>query len=399
MYSDIILREGEMVLKGRNRRDFEYRLIKNVKRVTKDFKGVSVERSYGRIYIRNANENTMEIIKGVKLIPGIYNISPIMKTDKNLDNIKAKALEMLKKAIVGKKTFKVEAKRADKTYPLDSMEISRQVGGYILAMFDGELSVDVRNPDVVVNVEVTFTAANIYSEKIEGAGGLPIGTSGRGLTLLSGGIDSPVAIWMGLKRGVEMDALHFHSFPFTSERSKEKVVDLTKILAKHTGKMKLYVINFTEIQKINGLKCPKEYYITIMRRFMLRIATVVANKYDYKALFTGDSIGQVASQTLESMAAINAVTTIPVIRPLASMDKHHIIQISREIGTYETSILPYEDCCTVFVPQNPVIRPEISVCEDGEKELDIDKLIEECLAASTLMTVYEDGNTREEPLV
>lgn len=399
MYSDIILREGEMVLKGRNRRDFEYRLIKNVKRVTKDFKGVSVERSYGRIYIRNANENTMEIIKGVKLIPGIYNISPIMKTDKNLDNIKAKALEMLKKAIVGKKTFKVEAKRADKTYPLNSMEISRQVGGYILAMFDGELSVDVRNPDVVVNVEVTFTAANIYSEKIEGAGGLPIGTSGRGLTLLSGGIDSPVAIWMGLKRGVEMDALHFHSFPFTSERSKEKVVDLTKILAKHTGKMKLYVINFTEIQKIIGLKCPKEYYITIMRRFMLRIATVVANKYDYKALFTGDSIGQVASQTLESMAAINAVTTIPVIRPLASMDKHHIIQISREIGTYETSILPYEDCCTVFVPQNPVIRPEISVCEEGEKELDIDKLIEECLAASTLMTVYEDGNTREEPLV
>ena len=399
MYSDIILREGEMVLKGRNRRDFEYRLIKNVKRVTKDFKGVSVERSYGRIYIRNANENTMEIIKGVKLIPGIYNISPIMKTDKNLDNIKAKALEMLKKAIVGKKTFKVEAKRADKTYPLDSMEISRQVGGYILAMFDGELSVDVRNPDVVVNVEVTFTAANIYSEKIEGAGGLPIGTSGRGLTLLSGGIDSPVAIWMGLKRGVEMDALHFHSFPFTSERSKEKVVDLTRILAKHTGKMKLYVINFTEIQKIIGLKCPKEYYITIMRRFMLRIATVVANKYDYKALFTGDSIGQVASQTLESMAAINAVTTIPVIRPLASMDKHHIIQISREIGTYETSILPYEDCCTVFVPQNPVIRPEISVCEEGEKELDIDKLIEECLAASTLMTVYEDGNTREEPLV
>ncbi len=399
MYSDIILREGEMVLKGRNRRDFEYRLIKNVKRVTKDFKGVSVERSYGRIYIRNANENTMEIIKGVKLIPGIYNISPIMKTDKNLDNIKAKALEMLKKAIVGKKTFKVEAKRADKTYPLDSMEISRQVGGYILAMFDGELSVDVRNPDVVVNVEVTFTAANIYSEKIEGAGGLPIGTSGRGLTLLSGGIDSPVAIWMGLKRGVEMDALHFHSFPFTSERSKEKVVDLTKILAKHTGKMKLYVINFTEIQKIIGLKCPKEYYITIMRRFMLRIATIIANKYDYKALFTGDSIGQVASQTLESMAAINAVTTIPVIRPLASMDKHHIIQISREIGTYETSILPYEDCCTVFVPQNPVIRPEISVCEEGEKELDIDKLIEECLAASTLMTVYEDGNTREEPLV
>ena len=398
MYSDIILREGEMVLKGRNRRDFEYRLIKNVKRQVKEF-GVTVERSYGRVYIRNANENTPEIIKRMKLIPGIYNMSPIVKTDKNIDNIKALALDLLTKAIGDKKTFKVEAKRGDKTYPLDSMELARQVGGYILAHYEGELTVDVRNPDIVVNVEITFHAANIYSEKIEGAGGLPIGSSGRGLTLLSGGIDSPVAIWMGLKRGVEMDAIHFHSFPFTSERSKEKVVDLTKVLAKHRGIMRLYVINFTEIQKIIGLKCPKEYYITIMRRFMLRISTAVANKYDYKALFTGESIGQVASQTLESMAAINAVTNIPIIRPLASMDKHHIIEISREIGTYEISILPYEDCCTVFVPDNPVIRPEISVCEEGEKELDIDKLIEECLASSTLMTVYEDGNTKEEPLV
>ena len=399
MYSDIILREGEMVLKGRNRRDFEYRLIKNVKRAVKEFDGVSVERSYGRVYIRNSNENTQEIIKRVKLIPGIFNMSPIVKTDKNLDNIKALALDMLTKAIGDKKTFKVEAKRSDKTYPLESMEISRQVGGYILAKYEGDLKVDVRNPDIVVNIEITFTAANIFSEKIEGAGGLPIGSSGRGLTLLSGGIDSPVAIWMGLKRGVEMDAIHFHSFPFTSERSKEKVVDLTKILAKHRGIMRLYVINFTEIQKIIGLKCPKEYYITIMRRFMMRIATKVANKYEYKALFTGESIGQVASQTLESMAAINAVTNIPILRPLASMDKHHIIEIAREIGTYETSILPYEDCCTVFVPENPVIRPEISICEEGEKELDIDKLIDECLEKSTLMTVYEDGNTKEEPLI
>lgn len=399
MYSDIILREGEMVLKGRNRRDFEYRLIKNVKRAVKEFDGVTVERSYGRVYVRNSNEHTQEIIRRVKLIPGIFNISPIVKTDKNLDNIKALALEMLTKAIGNKKTFKVEAKRSDKTYPLESMEISRQVGGYILAKYEGELSVDVRNPDIVVNVEITFTATNIYSEKIEGAGGLPIGSSGRGLTLLSGGIDSPVAVWMGLKRGVEMDAIHFHSFPFTSERAKEKVVDLAKILAKHRGIMRLYVINFTEIQKQIGLKCPKEYYITILRRFMLRISTAVANKYDYKALFTGESIGQVASQTLESMAAINAVTSIPIVRPLSAMDKHHIIEVAREIGTYETSILPYEDCCTVFVPENPVIRPEISVCIDAEKDFDIDKMVEECIASSTLITVYEDGNTKEEPLV
>lgn len=398
MYSDIILREGEMVLKGRNRRDFEYRLIKNVKRAVKEFDGVTVERSYGRVYVRNSNQYTQEIIRRVKLIPGIFNISPIVKTDKNLDNIKALALEMLTKAIGNKKTFKVEAKRSDKTYPIESMEISRQVGGYILAKYEGELSVDVRNPDIIVNVEITFTAANIYSEKIEGAGGLPIGSSGRGLTLLSGGIDSPVAVWMGLKRGVEMDAIHFHSFPFTSERAKEKVVDLAKILAKHRGIMRLYVINFTEIQKQIGLKCPKEYYITILRRFMLRISTVVANRYDYKALFTGESIGQVASQTLESMAAINAVTSIPIVRPLSAMDKHHIIEIAREIGTYETSILPYEDCCTVFVPENPVIRPEISICIDAEKDFDIDKMVEECIASSTLITVYEDGNTKEEPL-
>lgn len=399
MYSDIILREGELVLKGKNRRDFEFRLIKNVKRVTKEFTNIKIERSFGRIYIRNANENTQEIINRTKLIPGIFNISPILKTNKDLDNIKEKALELLKKSIGNKKTFKVEAKRGDKSYALDSMEISRQVGGYILAKYEGELDVNVKNPDIVINIEITFTSANIYSEKIRGAGGLPIGSSGRALTLLSGGIDSPVAIWHGLKRGVDMDAIHFYSFPFTSERSKEKVVDLAKILSKFKGNMKLYVINFTEIQKIIGIKCPKEYYITIMRRFMMRIATAVANKYEYKALFTGESIGQVASQTLESMAAINAVTNIPILRPLASMDKHDIIEISREIGTYETSILPYEDCCTVFVPENPVIKPLISVCEDGEKELDIDKLVEDAINASTLITIYEDGNVKEEPLI
>lgn len=399
MYSDIILREGELVLKGKNRRDFEFRLIKNVKRVTKEFTSIKIERSFGRIYIRNANENTQEIINRTKLIPGIFNISPILKTNKDLDNIKEKALELLKKSIGNKKTFKVEAKRGDKSYALDSMEISRQVGGYILAKYEGELEVNVKNPDIVINIEITFTSANIYSEKIRGAGGLPIGSSGKALTLLSGGIDSPVAIWHGLKRGVDMDAIHFYSFPFTSERSKEKVVDLAKILSKFKGSMKLYVINFTEIQKIIGIKCPKEYYITIMRRFMMRIATTVANKYEYKALFTGESIGQVASQTLESMAAINAVTNIPILRPLASMDKHDIIEISREIGTYETSILPYEDCCTVFVPENPVIKPLISVCEDGEKELDIDKLVEDAINSSTLITIYEDGNVKEEPLV
>ncbi len=279
------------------------------------------------------------------------------------------------------------------------MEIARQVGGYILAMYDGELSVDVKNPEIVVNVEITFKGANIYSEKIKGAGGLPIGTGGKGLVLLSGGIDSPVAAWMGMRRGVAVDGIHFHSFPFTSERAKEKVVDLAKILSKVRGYMRLFVINFTEIQKQIGLKCPEEYYITIMRRYMYRISTIIAERYDYKALLTGESIGQVASQTLESMAAINHVTNIPILRPLITMDKTDIIDVARQIGTFETSILPYEDCCTVFVPEKPVIKPSIDIAVEGEKDMDIDGLIEDCINSSTLITIYPDGNTKEEKLI
>jgi thiamine biosynthesis protein ThiI len=398
MYSDIILREGELVLKGKNRRTFEYALIDSIRRVLTDIKGLKIERSYGRVYIRNANENTYEIMDRMKNIPGIYNMSPILKCDKTMDNIKEKALELLKKTIGNKTTFKVEGKRSDKGYELTSMEIARQVGGYILAHYDGELKVDVKNPEFVVNVEVTFTSANIYCEKIKGAGGLPIGTSGKGLVLLSGGIDSPVAAWMGMKRGVAVDGIHFHSFPFTSERAKEKVIDLTKILAKTRGYMRLFIINFTEIQKQIGLQCPEEYYITIMRRYMYRISTIVANRFDYKALLTGESIGQVASQTLESMAAINHVTNIPVLRPLIAMDKTDIIDIARQIGTFETSILPYEDCCTVFVPDQPVIKPTIERAVEGEKTMDIDKLIEDCINSSVLLTIYPDGDTKEEKL-
>lgn len=399
MYSDIILREGELVLKGKNRRTFEYALIDSIKRSLKDIDGLKIERNYGRVYIRNSRENTEEIINRMKNIPGIYNISPILKCETNLDRIKEKALELFKKTIGDKKTFKVEGKRSDKGYPLTSMEIARQVGGYILAHYEGELKVDVKNPEMVINVEVTFTSANIFCEKIKGAGGLPIGTSGKGLILLSGGIDSPVAAWMGMKRGVAVDGIHFHSFPFTSDRSKEKVIDLTKILAKTRGYMRLFIINFTEIQKQIGLQCPQEYYITIMRRYMYRISTIVAERFGYKALLTGESIGQVASQTLESMAAINHVTNIPVLRPLIAMDKTDIIEIARKIGTFETSILPYEDCCTVFVPEQPVIKPTIERAVEGEKTMDIDKLIEDCINSSTLLTIYPDGNTKEENLI
>lgn len=400
-YSDIILREGEMVLKGKNRRTFEYALIDSIKKVLKDMKEMKelkIERQYGRVYIRNSNENTLEILNRMKTIPGIYNMSPIVKCEKDLDKIKEMALEMLKKTIGNKKTFKVEGKRSDKAYALTSMEVARQVGGYILANYEGELSVDVSNPEFVINVEITFHHANVYTEKIKGAGGLPIGTSGKALVLLSGGIDSPVAAWMGMKRGVSVDAIHFHSFPFTSERSKEKVVDLAKILSKFRGYMKLFVINFTEIQKEIGVKCPEEYYITIMRRYMYRIATNIANRFEYKALLTGESIGQVASQTLESMSVINDVTNIPVLRPLIAMDKTDIIEIAREIGTFETSILPFEDCCTVFVPDKPIIKPTIDVAVKGEKDMDIEALVEACINSSTLITIYPDGNTKEEAL-
>ncbi|AZR74489.1 tRNA 4-thiouridine(8) synthase ThiI [Anoxybacter fermentans] len=391
MYTDILIRYGEIGLKGKNRKTFEKILVRNIKECLRDLGQFNVERTYGRIYLRQVDGLIDQIVERLARVPGIVSLSPVVKTGLDMEEIKEMALRVLEDALPDGGTFKVETKRANKNFPLISPEINRQVSAHLLINFSKELKVDVHNPDTVVFVEVRSEHVYLYSKVIDGPGGLPVGSSGRGLLLLSGGIDSPVAGWLGMKRGVIIDALHFYSFPFTSERSKEKVIELAKVLARYSGKMRLFIGYFTNIQKAIGLKCPERLHITIMRRMMFRMATEIAHRYNAKVLFTGESIGQVASQTLESMEVINAVTNIPVLRPLITMDKTEIMDLARKIGTYEISIQPYEDCCTVFVPDAPATRPRLKDAEAAEKDLMIDQLIKEAIERSTVLIITPDG--------
>jgi thiamine biosynthesis protein ThiI len=290
-------------------------------------------------------------------------------------------------------TFKVEARRANKQFPLQSPEIMKAVSRHVLANSgQDQLKVDVHNPELTLTVEVRETKAYVMCDVIDGPGGLPVGTAGKVMLLLSGGIDSPVAGWMAMKRGATVEAIHFHSFPFTSERAQEKVNELAKILAKHGGRVRLHNVYFTEIQKAIRKHCPEEYSVTIMRRFMMRIADRLAHKRKALALVTGESLGQVASQTLESMYTINHVTNIPILRPLIAIDKVEIMNIAKKIGTYETSILPYEDCCTIFLPKNPKTRPKVSEAEAAEAKLDIEALIEEALERTESILFTRDDS-------
>ncbi len=395
MYSDILVRYGEISLKGKNRKLFEKILMQNIKLRIRDIGRFTIERTFGRIYLRKVNELTDKVIQRLTMIPGVVSVSPVVRAGLDLDEFKECALNVLLDALPNGGTFKVETKRANKQYPLKSPEVTRILGGHLLTNYPHELTVDVHNPDVIVYIEIREHDVYIYSKVVAGPGGLPIGASGRGLLLISGGIDSPVAGWMGMKRGVTIDALHFHSFPFTSERSKEKVIELTRILAQYSGRIRLVIGHFTDIQKAIGLHCPEKLHITIMRRMMFRMATKVADMLNAKVLLTGESIGQVASQTLESMEVINAVTNIPVLRPLITADKTEIIDIARKIGTFETSILPYEDCCTVFVPEAPATKPKIKDAEAAEVNLDIDQLIEDAINKSEVLIVTSDGIVAE----
>ncbi|MCK4257355.1 MAG: tRNA 4-thiouridine(8) synthase ThiI [Halanaerobiales bacterium] len=391
MYKDILIRYGEISLKGKNRKFFENILIKNIKACIRDLGKFKLEKTFGRMYLREVGEVLDQVIERLIKVPGIVSVSPVAKAELDLQNIKDVALQVLEDALPKGGTFKVATKRANKRFPLESPEINYQVGSHLLINYQKDLKVDVHQPDTIVYVEIRSEITYLFSKVVRGPGGLPIGSGGRGLLLLSGGIDSPVAGWMGMKRGVTVDGLHFHSFPFTSERSKEKVIDLTKILSQYSGRMRLFMLYFTNIQKEIGLKCPEKFHITIMRRMMFRLATEVARKYNCKVLFTGESIGQVASQTLESIEVINAVTNIPVLRPLISMDKTEIIDISRKIGTYETSILPYEDCCTVFVPDSPATKPKLKDAEAAEVGLEIEELIKDAIERSTVLIITPEG--------
>lgn len=389
MYSMVIARIGEISLKGKNRSDFEKRLLENMRRAVNEIGDTKISRGGGRMLVHLNGAEYREVIDKLRWVPGIVSLSPIITTSQELSEIKQAAVDLLQKVATKDTTFKVEARRANKSFPLTSPELAKELGGHLLRNIPN-LRVDVHEPELTLTCEVREADTYLYVEVIPGPGGLPIGSSGKAMLLLSGGIDSPVAGWMAMKRGVEIEAIHFHSFPFTSERSRKKVEDLSEILAQYGGRVRLHVVYFTEIQKAIRQHCPDELSITVMRRFMLRIADRIAAQRNILALVTGESLGQVASQTLESMFAINHVTNMPVLRPLVAMDKVDIIKIAKDLGTYETSILPYEDCCTIFTPKAPRTRPRLEEAVRAEKDLDIEQLIQEAIEKTEMINYYKE---------
>ncbi len=383
----IIIKYAELSTKKGNINYF-IKILKN--NIIKKLENVNVEiiSDKARMFIIPNEDNYEEIIKIIKNIFGIHKIVIGYELENNdLDYINNQVLKLIENNVF--KTFKVITQRSNKDYPLTSMEISRKIGSFILKNIN-KLKVDVHNPELFINVEIRHHHAYIYFEEIEGSKGLPVGVSGKGLLMLSGGIDSPVAGYLALKRGVSLEAIYFESPPHTSENAKNKVIKLRDLLTNYGNEIKLHVINLTEIQESIYKNIPHEYLITILRRMMYRISEKVAKKSKCHILINGESIGQVASQTLTSMKVIESVTTIPVIRPLSTFDKSEIIELSKKINTYETSILPYEDCCTIFVPEHPVINPELDKCLEYERLIDYENLIEKCLKESEIIKVTKN---------
>lgn len=380
MYNILIVKYGEIGVKGKNRYVFENKLIKNIKNILKPIGKFDVYKEYGRIYVNLEDYDYEEVVEEVRKVFGIVGVCPAVRAEKDYKKLKELALEMLEGKIEqGYKSFKVESRRGDKDFKLTSQEMSLDIGGYLLSQVKDRIKVDVRNPEVKIKCELRQNHVMVYSDTIPGYGGLPLGTNGRAMSLLSGGIDSPVASWMVAKRGMELECIHFHSYPFTSEKSQEKVKDLATILAKYCSRVRLHKVNMLEIQKAIGLKCREEEMTIISRRFMMQIAQRVAESRNCDALVTGESIGQVASQTIQGLTCTNASVTMPVFRPLIAMDKTEIIEIAQKIGTFETSILPEEDCCTVFSPKKPVTKPKLDKIEKSESALDVEGLIEEAI--------------------
>lgn len=380
MYNILIVKYGEIGVKGKNRYLFENKLIKNIKNILKPIGNLDVYKEFGRIYVNLDDYDYEEVAEEVKKVFGIVGVCPAIKAEKDYDKLKEIALQMLEEKIKdGAKSFKVDSKRGDKSFKFTSQEISRDIAGYLISQVKDRIAVDVRNPEVKIRCEYRENHVMVYSDTIPGYGGLPLGTNGRAMSLLSGGIDSPVASWMVAKRGMELECIHFHSYPFTSEKSQEKVRDLAKILAKYCGRVRLHKVNMLEIQKAIGVNCKDEEMTIISRRFMMRIAQTVAQSRHCDALVTGESIGQVASQTIQGLTCTNASVSIPVFRPLIAMDKTEIVDIAQKIGTFETSILPEEDCCTVFAPKKPVTKPRLERIERSENALDVEKLIQDAI--------------------
>lgn len=378
----ILVRYGEIFLKGLNRPYFEKLLLQSIQTKLRSFQGVSVERGDGRYYVRGfAEEEAGVVMEALTKVFGVHSISPAVETEKEIDAVfsaaESEVRQYLAKYRLNAATFKVETKRSDKRFPMGSYEISREAGAYLLEHVPG-LTVDVHQPQFQVHIEIR-EKAYVYVDVIPGQGGMPLGSNGKAMLLLSGGIDSPVAGYMIAKRGVTLDAVHYHSFPYTSERAKEKVLELAKLMTEYTGPIRLNIVSFTEIQMEIYEKCPEEQLTILMRRFMMKIAERLAKKAKAKALVTGESIGQVASQTIESLHVTNSAVEMLVFRPLIGMDKIEIMERAKQIHTYDTSILPYEDCCTVFVPKHPVTKPDLEKIVASEQLLDGEALIQRAL--------------------
>lgn len=376
----ILIKNGELALKGLNRQTFEDILIKNIRKNLAGCGEFSVRRAQSTIYIEPKTDdyNFDTALEVMKSIFGIAAFSRALSVEKDMNTILSAAPEYLKDVLKNAKTFKVEAKRSDKKFPLTSPEISRELGGKLLSAFP-HLKVDVHNPDEVIMVEIRDYAAYIHGAQIKGAGGMPVGSGGRAGILISGGIDSPVAAYMMAKRGLELNAIHFASPPYTSPRAELKVKELLKKVSNYSGMIRLGIVPFTEIQELIGEHCPEEYFTLIMRRFMMRISEKIARNRNCLALITGESVGQVASQTLPALAVTDSVVNMPVLRPVIGMDKDEIIDISRKIDTFKISIEPYEDCCTVFTPKHPKTRPTIQAVEEAESALDIETLVDKAV--------------------
>ncbi len=393
MYKAFLIKYAEIAIKGKNRYLFEDALVSRMNHALKKVEGTfKIRKEQGRIYVETeGNFDFDEAVEALKCVFGIVGICPVViLEDEGFDKLAEEVIRYIDMAYPDKNfTFKVNARRARKNYPLESMEINAKMGERILEAYPG-LKVDVHKPDVMINIEIR-SQINLYSTVIPGPGGMPVGTNGKAMLLLSGGIDSPVAGYMIAKRGVTIDATYFHAPPYTSERAKQKVVDLAKIVARYSGPINLHVVNFTDIQLYIYEQCPHEELTIIMRRYMMKLAEHFAKENKCLGLITGESIGQVASQTMQSLAATNEVCTMPVYRPLIGFDKQEIVEISEKIDAYETSILPFEDCCTIFVAKHPVTKPSLNVIHNDERKLEekIDELMKQ--AIDTVEVIHIDG--------
>jgi len=375
----ILIKLGEMVLKGLNRNVFEATLLRNIRRRLNNLGGFDIKSAQSTVYVTPREGADLDTaVEKVSKIFGIAAFSRACIVKKEMPAILEAAQEYLKTELLGAKTFKVESKRADKSFPLKSPEISADVGEYLLNQFS-HLTVDVHNPDITVRVEVRDFGAYVHGQPIRGAGGIPVGTGGNAAILISGGIDSPVAAWTMAKRGLELTAIHFASPPYTSERAEQKVADLLTKVSEYSGRMNMFTVPFAKVQEEIMAKCPEEFFTIIMRRFMMRVSEKIAVNEHCSALITGESLGQVASQTLQAIVCTDQAAEMPIFRPLIGMDKIDIIDISRKIDTFDISIQPFEDCCTVFTPKHPRTRPDLQAILEAERQLDCDALIEECV--------------------